>query len=112
MPVFKDTNSREWSIRFDGVLLKELREAHKINLADIGGASYALLHNDPSALTTAVCFLCADQLETAKLTPKQLAIALYGEAIDDAWAAIWEAAKVFFPPRLLSVLQLRFAQQS
>ena len=111
MPTFKDACDREWTVRFDGVILKELRDAHQINLADIGGASFALLNRDPSALTLALCILCGDQFREAKLTTKQFAAHLYGEALEKAWAAVWEAAKVFFPPRLWSALQLRYSQQ-
>jgi len=112
VPSFQDSNGREWTIRLDGVLLKELREATQINLADIGGASYALLNRDPSALTQAICVLCADQFQAAGgITSKQFAAALVGESLDKAWECLWWAAKVFFPARLWSALQLRYNQQ-
>lgn len=111
MPQFADSNGREWTIRLDGVLLKELREATQINLADIGGASYALLNRDPSALTQALCVLCAEDIQKAGINSKQFAASLVGESLDKAWECLWGAAKVFFPARLWSALQLRFNQQ-
>jgi hypothetical protein len=112
MPQFKDANDREWNIRLDGLLIKDLKEAHKIDLADVSGETYARLHRDPSLLTVAVCFLCDAQAKAQALTPTQVASGMTGEAIDRAWDAVWGAAKVFFPPRLLSALQSRFEVQN
>ena len=104
MPSFKDSSGREWHIKFDGLLLADLRQAHDINLADIAGADYLLIERDSSVLTVAVCHLCKGQLKAAGLSREQLAAALVGQALDDALAAVWEAAKLFFPPKRLSAL--------
>lgn len=112
MPAFQDSNNREWSIRFDGILLAELRDAHGIDLADIGGESYIKIETDQASLTKAVCFLCRDELERQKLTAKQLAESLCGEAAQSALDAIWGAAKVFFRPKLWSALQSAYSQQT
>lgn len=105
MPSFKDSNGREWSIRFDGLILADLRQQHSINLADLAGADYLLIERDMSILTVAVCHLCREQLKSAGVTREQFAASLVGQSIDDALAAIWEAAKVFFPLKRLSALQ-------
>jgi hypothetical protein len=109
MPSFTDTNNREWTIRFDGITLGELRDAHAIDLADIGGESYLKIETDQASLTKAVCFLCRDQLKS--LTAKDLADALTGQAAEDALQAIWGAAKVFFRPKLWSALQSAYKQR-
>ena len=111
MPSFTDTNSREWTIRFDGLTLGELSDAHAIDLADIGGESYLKIETDQAALTKAVCFLCRDQLEREKLTAKQLADAICGDVAQSALDAIWGAAKVFFRPKLWSALQSAYKQR-
>jgi hypothetical protein len=109
LSTFKDSTGREWSIRFDGLLLAELRQQHQINLADLTGADYLSLDRDPSVLTVAVAHLVRDQLAAAKLSREQFAATLVGQSLDDALDAVWEAAKVFFPPRKLSALQSSYA---
>src|SRR5687768_2275553 len=104
MSTFKDSAGREWHIRFDGLLLADLRQQHQINLADLTGADYLALDRDPSVLTVAVAHLVRDQLTAAKVTREQFAAALVGQSLDDALEALWEAAKVFFPPKRLSAL--------
>ena len=108
MSTFKDSEGREWSIRFDGLILGSLRQQHGINLADLTGADYLTIERDSSVLTVAVAHLVADQLQAAKLTREQFAQALIGQSLDDALAAVWEAAASFFPPAKLSSLQSAF----
>jgi hypothetical protein len=109
MSTFKDSTGREWTIRFDGMLLADQRQQHQINLADLTGADYLSLDRDPSVLTVAVTHLVLDQLAAAKLTREQFAAALVGQSLDDALEAVWSAAKVFFPPKRLSALQSSYA---
>lgn len=104
MPTFKDTHGREWSIKFDGLLLADLRQAHQINLADLSGADYFRLEQDASCLVTAVCHLVREQLAAAGLTKAQLAAALTGAVLDTALLAVLEAAELFFPPARWSAL--------
>jgi hypothetical protein len=111
MPTFKDNKDRPWSINFDGLLLSDLRNERKIDLADVSGDTYAKLETDPAMLTVAVCFLCGEQLKEHKLTDRSFAASLTGEALSDAMTAIWSAAKLFFPPKLLSALQSNYDQQ-
>lgn len=105
MPSFSDTTGREWTVKFDGLLLSALRAEHKIDLADVSGDTYARLERDDALLTVAVCFLCREQLKAAQLTQQHLASALHGEALESAMQAVWGAAKVFFRPRLWSALE-------
>ena len=111
MPSFKDSSDREWIIRFDGLLLDDLRNERQINLADISGADYLRIETDVGALTRAVCFLCADQFKKEGITDRQFAASFIGESQENAIAAIWGAAKVFFRPKLWSALQSNCAQQ-
>lgn len=110
MPTFTALN-RDWSIRFDGLLLGELRDATDIDLADVGGESWLKMETDQAALTRAVCFLCREQLTAASMTAKQLADALCGETAEAAYQALWGATKVFFRPKLMSVLESALSQQ-
>lgn len=112
MPTFTDDNKREWSIRFDGVLLGDLRDATGIDLADIAGESYVKVETDQVSLTKAICFLCRDQLAAKSLTERQLSEAISGESAQSALDAIWGAAKVFFRPKLWSALQSAFNQRT
>jgi hypothetical protein len=105
MPAFLDANGREWTVKFDGLLLGGLRDEHGINLGDVGGGDYIRLERDASVLTTALVALCREQWKGAGLTREQFAGGLYGEALEAAHETIWGAAKVFFPPRQLSALQ-------
>jgi hypothetical protein len=111
MPTFHDTAGREWSIKFDGLLLRELRDEHKINLADLGGVDYARIEADAAALVESLCCLCGEQIKAAGLTSRQFAAAITGDALDAGLQAIWEAAQQFFPLGKWSVLESNYAQQ-
>lgn len=111
MPSFKDSHGREWQVSLDGITLKELRDAHKIDLSDVVGSVYSQLKGDPASLTVALSHICADQIRAADLTPKKFAAAVNGVVLDDAFKALWRAAELFFPPSLWSVLSTRFSQE-
>lgn len=111
MPTFKDLSGREWTIRFDGLLLDELRAERGIDLTDLVGTVYVTLQNDAALLTRALCFLCREAVDQAGLTPRQFAANLAGEALDAAFAALLQAAQDFFPPRLWCGMHSRYSQQ-
>jgi hypothetical protein len=110
MPTFNDNAGGTWSLALDGLLLADLREQHKIDLADVTGPTYALLERDAAQLATAVCFLCADQLQAQQLTRRQLSQRLVGDVLDRAFETLLEAAKVFFPARQRSALASALSQ--
>jgi hypothetical protein len=112
MPTFKDTNGREWTVALDGLLLKSLRDAHGIDLADVLNATYVQLERDPALLTTALAHLCGEQLKSANVPPAMFSRAVCGRALEDAFAALWGAAEGFFPPKLWSVLSSLYEQQT
>lgn len=111
MPTFKDAAGRDWIVAFDGLLLKELRDNKKIDLADVMQATYLKLERDPSTLVDALSFVCGDQIKAAGITPRQFSTALVGKALDDSLAAVWGAAELFFQPKLWSALVSRCAQE-
>lgn len=116
MPHFTDANNREWSIKFDGLLLADLAAQHGINLGNIAGGDYVRLEQDSTVIVKAACVLCRDQLKTSGLTSQQFAASLVGESLESALEAIWGAAKLFFPAKRLSMLlsaceQLRQQQE-
>jgi len=111
MPAFKDSHDRQWTVSLDGITLKELRDAHKIDLSDVVDSVYSQLKRDPALLTVAVAYLCSDQIRDANLTPKKFAAGINGIVIDDAFNALWGAAKLFFPPSLWSVLSMRLEHE-
>lgn len=104
MPVFQDANNREWSIRFDGLTLSRMRDDLKINLADVSGNDYSRIEGDEGELVRVLAYLCQKQIESQKITKEQFSEAMCGEALENAMQAIWGAAKLFFPPKRLSVL--------
>lgn len=112
MPTFKDLAGREWTIRFDGLLLDELRTERGIDLTDLIGSVYVTLEHDAALLTRALCFLCRDEIEKASLTPRQFAANIAGAVLDSAFAAILQAAQDFFPPRQWSGMHSRYCQQT
>lgn len=111
MPSFKDNQDREWTVRFDGLLLSDLRAEHKIDLADVTGETYVKLERDDALLTVALCFLCGEQIREANRSAKAFAGRLSGKSLADAMTAIWGAAKVFFRPKVLSALESAYAQR-
>lgn len=112
MPTFTDTAGREWTVALDGLLLKSLRDAHGIDLADVLSAQYVQLERDPALLTTALAHLLRDQLAKQGVTAEQLAAALRGPCLESAFAALWGAAEGFFPPKLWRVLSSLYEQQT
>ena len=111
MPQFTDCNQRTWTVAFDGLSLIELRETHKIDLADVLSATYVQLERDPALLTQSLAFLCRHQIKEAGITPGQFSKALIGSHLEQAFAALWGAAEAFFPPKLWSVLSSRCEQE-
>lgn len=109
---FTDSAGRSWTLKFDGLLLADLRAASGINLADLSGGDYFRCEQDASALVTALCVLLREPLKAARVTREQLAESLVGECLDHALAALWEAAKLFFPAKRLSELLRNFNQLS
>lgn len=111
MPQFTDTAGRTWTVAFDGLLLKELRDAQGIDLADVVSSVYLQLERDPALLTQALAFLCREQLAAQKLSPAEFSKSLIGRHLDEAFAALWGAAEVFFPAKLWSALASRCNQE-
>lgn len=111
MPTFRDSTGHEWNLRYDGLTLRAMREELKIDLADVTGATYSRLESDDAELTAAVCYLIRNELATAKQTKEQFASNLCGEALESAMSALWGAAKIFFRPKLWSVLQSNYDQR-
>ena len=111
MPQFTDCNQRTWTVAFDGLLLKELRDAQGIDLADVVSSVYLQLERDPALLTQALAFLCREQLAAQRLSPAEFSKGLIGRHLDEAFAALWGAAEVFFPQKLWSALSLRLSQE-
>lgn len=111
MPQFTDCNQRTWTVAFDGLTLIELRDTHKIDLADVLSATYVELERDPGLLTKALAFLCREQIEKAGITPPQFSRALIGGHLEEAFAALWGAAELFFPAKLWSALSSRCEQE-
>lgn len=104
MPIFQDTNGREWSLRFDGLTLARMRDDLKVNLADVGGGDYSRIEGDEGELVRVLAFLCRKQIETQRLSVEQFSEAMTGESLENAMQAIWGAAKLFFPPKRWSAL--------
>ena len=95
MPIFRDNLKREWSLDFDGLLLAKVRDECGINLANVAGADYVRIKSDNADMTRAMCVLLSDQLRERNVTEREFARTLNG-VWDEAWAAIWSAAKLFF----------------
>ena len=111
---FVDSAGCRWTVSLDGLTLKALRDAHQIDLADVAGAVYVQLERDPALLTQALAFLCADQMKEAApggLTAAQFSKRLVGQHLEQAFAALWGAAELFFPPKLWSALSSRSCQE-
>lgn len=110
MSKFQDAAQREWKLELDGLLIADLRDQHKIDLADLAGETWLRLERDPSLLTVALCFLLAEQLPPG-MTKRHLAAQLRGEVLVPALDALAEAARLFFPARHWSALTSALAQQ-
>lgn len=111
MPSFNDNAGHDWLIKFDGISLSDLKDAHGISLQDVGGQSYVDLEMDQSILTKVVCFLCREQAERDGVKQNQLCNLLVGDVAENALQAIWGAAKLFFRPRLWSALRSAYERR-
>jgi hypothetical protein len=110
MPTFRDISGREWKLELDGLLIADLRDQHKIDLADLVGETWPRLERDPALLTVALSFLVADQFRPGE-SKRTLAQQLRGETFESAFEALKEAAKLFFPARHWSALTSAWDQQ-
>lgn len=110
MPTFKDTNGREWSVRANVGIIKEVRENLHVNLAVLDGKIFERLQDDPELLVNVLWIVCKDEASKANVTAEKFGEALVGDVIDDATQALTQAIANFFPKRKRELMNLLAAK--
>lgn len=111
MPTFEDAEGRDWRVEFDGLILDDVLTETGIDLADISSGGLAKINEHVSSLVRVLCVLCRDQFTEKKLTAKEFAKAIRGDAITGAVTAVLGAAAAFFPKSVWSEMESRLADQ-
>ena len=106
MPTFKDTNGREWNVRANVGIIKEVRENLQVNLAALDGKIFERLQDDPELLVNVLWIVCKEDAAKASITPEKFGEALVGDVIDDATQALTQAIANFFPKRKRELMTL------
>lgn len=103
MAKFTDNKQREWSVRFDIELAREVRNLCGVNVLTVEGLNQ--LSADPILLGDVVHAICFEQCERLGVTPQDFRKELWGEALQHAGDAIVEALVDFSPPRQREILR-------
>jgi hypothetical protein len=111
MTTFRDATDRPWRVEIDAFVLGQLRDECQIDLADVSAAGYVALELDVVSLVRALQVICREQLAAAKVSPRDFAKVIAGEAIDRACEAVRGAAADFFPPARWSKIRSRWTQR-
>lgn len=107
MPTFKDSNGKEWTVKLDAVLIKDLRSSLDFDI--LADDAFARLATDDVLLVDVLWVLCRAQGTTDVAFGQALAT---GEAIESACDALIEARRQFFRPGKRSLLRSLEEQQA
>lgn len=108
MAEFIDAKKNAWTVEIDGLLLAELKEKAGVDLVQDG---LYFVEEREDVLAKALLVICREQREEKKLSERQFAGLLGGDAADSAIAAVRGAAELFFRPKRWSELQSRSNQR-
>lgn len=104
MAMFRDDAGREWTIRLDVRLARELRARAKYDIFGKPEGLAAVIDN-PESLVDALWVACESRARELGVTPEEFAAGLAGDTIDAATSALLEAVVDFFPQRRRAVLR-------
>jgi hypothetical protein len=108
MPSFKDSNGREWMVKLDGPLIKEVKSALDFDL--LADDAYSKLATDDLLLVDTLWVLCRPQ---ANCTDVEFGQALAnGDVIEQAAQALISARLAFFRPGKRSLLSSLETEQA
>lgn len=110
MPVFKDNNSREWSIKLTGPLIRDVRRTFDgLDLAGNDGKAFNLLSEDQVLFGDVMWVLLRSQAEG--MSEEKFAEAIVGDATDRAVDALLEAILDFSRSHKRVMLKALVAKQ-
>lgn len=103
MKTWKDTEGREWQVRINRVLAKQVLDRLNIDLFGVDKSSFAmkLASGDVSlvfgAMIDVLYVLCEDQCKALGISDEQFAASFGGDVFDDAQTALLTEWLDFFP---------------
>lgn len=103
MPAFKTADGREWLIRLDAPLIKEVRSSCNVDLAAPEGPTFGKMIDDPCTLVDVLWILVRSQ--AAGITDQAFAGSLVGDSLDGASRALLQAIADFSPARKRAILE-------
>ncbi len=105
MAKFKDAKDREWIVDVTVGIIKKVRKALDIDLADPSGADVNHMIDDPVLLVDTLWLLCEDQAKEKEITDEDFGRGLVGDPIELATTALLDAVADFFPGSKRSLLR-------
>lgn len=108
MSEFADAGGAVWAVQIDGLILAELRDSAHVDIAQDG---LYFIEDREDVLVKALLILCREQIAERKLTDRQFAKLIVGDATDRAIEAVRGAATNFFRPKKWSQVLSRCDQR-
>lgn len=112
MSVFKDCNGDEWRVYFDAFTLADIKKETGIDLADVSAGGWQAVATDASAVGRILAVVCAEEIRARKMTGRQFARLIRGEAIEAGRKALTDEGADFFPPSEWSAIQSNLVKRT
>ena len=112
MSVFRDSNGDEWRIQFDAFTLADTKKETGIDLADISAGGWQVVESDAAAVGRVLAVVCSEEIKSRKMTAKDFARKVRGEAIQRGRDALVEEAVDFFPPSEWSAIRANLTKRT
>jgi hypothetical protein len=112
MSVFKDCNGDEWRVQLDAFAIADAKKETGIDLADLSAGGWLAVATDASAVGRVLAVVCSEEIKSRKMTAKDFARKVRGEAIQRGRDALIEEAVDFFPPSEWSAIRANLSKRT
>jgi hypothetical protein len=105
MSTFTDKDGKDWSLELTVGIVKRIRNRHQLDIVALDKGALEQLATDPMLLADVLFVICEEEVKSREMSAEEFALALGGNAIDDATNALVEAIIDFFPRRRRPLLR-------
>jgi hypothetical protein len=105
MAKFLDGHGDQWVVAFDAFVLSDAKKDTGIDLADIAAGGWAVVETNSSDCVRVLASICSDEIKLRKMTARDFAKRMRGEAITAGMEALREEAADFFPRSVWSAIR-------
>jgi hypothetical protein len=95
--IFRDAQGEEWQVQFDAFNLADTKKETGIDLADISAGGWHAIEVDATAVGKTLAIVCGDEIRARKLTGRDFAKRVRGDAIERGRQALLAEGADFFP---------------